>query len=183
MMFVSDQHNNRICTMTREGAVSTLCGGRHRTGGFADGRNSQAELNGPAGLAVDMDGSLLVADYGNDAIRRVYPSGSVATVAGSRSEDAARAEFADGVGTAASFQGPSSVAVAVLRHDQNASIIVTDSLNNRIRIISPGPDAQVSTLAGGPQQGHQDGEGLSALFDQPWALLVDDGGRLAVADW
>ena len=65
MMYVSDQHNNRICTMTREGAVFTLCGSRRRTAGFADGHNSEAELNGPAGLAVDMDGFLLVADYGN----------------------------------------------------------------------------------------------------------------------
>merc|ERR1719329_172990 len=104
-----------------------------------------------------MDGFLLVADYGNDAIRRVSPSGSVTTVAGRRCGDSARAGFADGIATTACFQGPASIAVAVRGHDQNFSILVTDSLNNRIRIISPGPEAQVYTLAGGEQQGHIDG--------------------------
>ena len=81
------------------------------------------------------------------------------TVAGRRCGDSARAGFADGIATTACFQGPASIAVAVRGHDQNFSILVTDSLNNRIRIISPGPEAQVYTLAGGEQQGHIDGEG------------------------
>jgi hypothetical protein len=46
--------------------VSTFCGSRHRKAGFADGHSTAvAQLNGPAGLAVDADGSLLIADYGN----------------------------------------------------------------------------------------------------------------------
>ena len=46
--------------------MSTFCGSRHRKAGFADGHSTAvARLNGPAGLAVDKDGSLLIADYGN----------------------------------------------------------------------------------------------------------------------
>jgi hypothetical protein len=49
----------------------------------------------------------------------------------------------------------------------------------------------VNTLAGSHEQGHEDGEEVLARFDQPWALLVvptnsllvDQRGRLLVADW
>src|SRR5262245_16501801 len=41
-----------------------------------------AALNNPAGVAVMPDGGYLIADAGNDRVRRVFPDGTITTVAG-----------------------------------------------------------------------------------------------------
>ncbi|MEB3330727.1 MAG: IPT/TIG domain-containing protein [Candidatus Sericytochromatia bacterium] len=48
--------------------VRTICGG---TQGFADGNQATAQLDSPHGLALDAQGRLYVADYGNRRIRRI----------------------------------------------------------------------------------------------------------------
>ena len=59
-------------------------------------------LNCPAGLALDADGSsVLVADFGNHAVRRVVMAGVVSTVAGNGLRG-----FDDGEGAAARFDAP-----------------------------------------------------------------------------
>jgi len=101
------------------------------------------------------------------------PDGRVSTVAGSRE---GRAGFADGEGTAARFNGPIGVAV-----DGNNTILVADKSNNRVRKIA-GEGAQVTTLAGSSEAGTADGEGISARFSCPWALALDERGRLLVGE-
>ena len=153
-------------------AVSILCGNGER--GFADGQGADARFNCPAGLALDADGNLIVADFQNHCIRKVtLPDGRVSTVAGSRE---GRAGFADGEGTAARFNGPIGVAV-----DGNNTILVADKSNNRVRKIA-GEGAQVTTLAGSSEAGTADGEGISARFSCPWALALDERGRLLVGE-
>ena len=47
-----------------------------------NGRAVQARLDSPRGVAADGAGSLYIADSDNDRIRRVDPSGTITTVAG-----------------------------------------------------------------------------------------------------
>lgn len=63
-LFVSDYHSVRKISAT--GIVSTLAGG---TQGFADGTGGFAQFNSPAGIAVDLDNQIYVADTGNQTIR------------------------------------------------------------------------------------------------------------------
>ena len=86
-------------------------------------------------MAVDVDRSLLVADVGNYAIRRVTMAGAGSTVAGN-----GEALLADGECGAARFNQPRDVAV-----DGKGTIVVANRTNNRIREIEGG---QVTTLAG-----------------------------------
>jgi hypothetical protein len=51
------------------GYVMTLAG--NGSGGYADGTNSAARFFGPAGLAVELDGSLVIADARNHRLRRL----------------------------------------------------------------------------------------------------------------
>jgi sugar lactone lactonase YvrE len=64
-------------------AVSVVAGNGHR--GFS-GDNSaatQAQLDNPSGLAIDLDGNVFIAEYGNNRVRRVdAKSRVITTVAG-----------------------------------------------------------------------------------------------------
>ena len=80
----------------------------------------------PAGVACDGNGNVYVADQGNNRIRKiVVATAVVSTLAGSGT-----ATFADGTGSAASFNAPYGVAC-----DGNGNVYVADQGNNRIRVI------------------------------------------------
>jgi sugar lactone lactonase YvrE len=72
-LFIADYNNNRIRKVTAGGVIKTVAG--IGTAGFSgDGRPAiSAQLNFPMGLALDATGSLFIADYENDRIRRVAP--------------------------------------------------------------------------------------------------------------
>ena len=74
---VSDCRNHCLRVVTPEGAVRTLVGNGQP--GFADGQGADARFNQPAGLAMDPEGNVLVADWGNHAIRKVTMAGVVST--------------------------------------------------------------------------------------------------------
>lgn len=54
--------------------MSTFAG--DGTPGYADGAGTTARFNNPADIKFEADGSLLVADYSNNKIRRISPSGT-----------------------------------------------------------------------------------------------------------
>jgi streptogramin lyase len=89
--------------------VTTLAGSGNSA--HVDGTGDTASFSIPAGLAIDNNGDVIVADYYGSSIRKVTnPGGVVTTLVGS--------------GT---FTYPLSVAI-----DTEGKIIVADSLNHRI---------------------------------------------------
>jgi YD repeat-containing protein len=65
-------------------AVIATVAGTGNAGFTGDGgRATQASLHGPYGVAVGPDGSVYIADSGNNRIRKVAPNGTITTVAGS----------------------------------------------------------------------------------------------------
>jgi len=81
----------------------------------------------------------------------------------------------DGLAFDALFNNPHGIAV-----DQNGFVFIADRWGNYIRRLSPG--GQVITIAGNGNQGAEDGPGLSATFNEPWGLCVDQFGNVFVAD-
>jgi len=173
-IYVSDWWNHCIRKVVpAEWTVSTLCGKKQI--GFADGAAAVARFNLPTGMALDMDGTLIIADSGNHCIRKVVLSdGRVSTVAGSRAGGIAGKGFADG--ETACFNQPSAIAV-----DGNNKILVADFDNHRLRMIA-GEGALVTTLAGSSEASKVDGEGVSARFSCPSLMALDERGRLLVVD-
>ena len=167
-VLVADSDHHRIRKISPNGVVTTLAGSGEED--FADGIGTAASFSSPCGVAVDGDGNVLVADYGNHRIRKISPNGVVTTLAGSGEGD-----FADGIGAAASFSSPFGVAV-----DGDGNVLVADSMNHRIRKISP--NGVVTTLAGSGEGDFADGIGTAASFNSPCGVAVDGDGNVLVAD-
>ena len=129
LIVVADAGNNRIRLVDpTSGVVTTLAGSG--TAAFADGTGTAAKFYYPIGVTVmPLSNTIVVADASNNRIRLVNPnSRAVTTLAGSGNQ-----AFADGVGTAASFNYPQGVAAM----PSSDLIVVTDYGNNRIRLVTP----------------------------------------------
>jgi sugar lactone lactonase YvrE len=153
--------------------TSTLLAGGSNLPGFTDGAAADARFDGVAGLYNDGQGTLYLADEQNAAVRTLaLPSGTVATLAGSKSSG-----NADGTGSTARFFAPEGLAAG------SDVLYVSDSSNATIRqiVIASG---EVSTLAGSAGQlGNADGAGADARFNAPQGIALDAAAQaLYVAD-
>ena len=156
-------------------AISTLAGSSPAiASGNADGTGTAARFKAPAGVAVDAAGNIYVADTANHNIRKVTPGGVVTLLAGSNAEPGVLG-VANGVGSAASFQFPQSVAT------DGVNVYVADTYNHVIRkiVIASGT---VTTLAGTMSSfGTATGALGVGKFNNPSGVAVV-GADLYVAD-
>jgi hypothetical protein len=133
-----------------------------------------ARFRNPLGVVPDGAGNLYVADTDNDTIRKVVlATGAVTTLAGT----AGSIGYADGIGAAARFNGPTGLAT-----DGAGNLYVADTGNNTIRkvVLATGV---VTTLAGNATlPGSADGTGPAARFISPRGVALDGAGNLYVAD-
>jgi len=72
-VYVADTYNNTIRKVTPARVVTTL-GGLPGNIGTANGTGSAARFSNPAGLAVDGDGNVYVADFYFNTIRKGFPA-------------------------------------------------------------------------------------------------------------
>ena len=170
-VYVADTFNCTIRKVTPEGVVTTLAGLAGATGS-ADGTNSQARFFYPRHLTVDNAGYIYVADFYNNTIRKVSPSGVVTTLAGL----AGSSGTTDGTNGAARFFHPSGVAV-----DANGNVYVAEEAGTTIRKMTPA--GVVTTLAGlAGVSGSVDGTNSTARLSYPCGVAVDTNGNVFVAD-
>lgn len=155
-LFIADNGNNMIRKISG-GMVTTIAGSGNF--GFADGNAANASFKGPFGLCLDAQGNILVADNGNNVIRKIA-NGVVSTIAGSGESGST-----DAWGTDASFATPLSVAV-----DATGNIYVADNLNNKIRKIDA--NGSVTTFAGNGDAGYIDGNAYAVPYGNESSMQV-----------
>ncbi len=126
-LFIADTRNNRIRVVTATGAIVTVAG--NGVGGFSGdgGAALGAQLMSPRAVALDGAGALLVADSGNERIRRIEVSGVITTLAGSGVEGSST-DAAKQLGAA--LRAPRSVAVSSF-----GMPVLADTLNGGVRVL------------------------------------------------
>ena len=177
-LFVSDLLGASIRKLTLQGTnwmVTTILGSAEKAG-FVDASNGNARLNYPAGLAVDRNGHVYMADSLNDAIREITPRGTngiVQTIGGDAPEPAGLED----PGTR--YHLPQGVAV-----DSNNNVFVADTGTLTIKKATwNGSRWNSITIAGtSGLMGTNDGLGGEARFASPIGVTAATPDHLFVAD-
>lgn len=190
-LYISDTGNHKIRKFS-SGYISTYAGPSSSflrnsegqpVGTLLDGSKGNALFDAPADITYGTDGSLYVADSGNNAIRKITSSGDIITIAGNGKIGAT-----DGQGAAATFYHPEGIAVT-----KSGIIYVADTLNHVIRKIKP--DGSTSTIGAASSRvvesypglvlasgDYRDGPISQAFFNEPTSLALDAKGNLYVSD-
>jgi trimeric autotransporter adhesin len=107
-LFIVDGGNHRVRKMSTDGIITTVAGNGTAGSSGDGGLATEAQLNGPFGVAVDSVGNLFIADRDDYRVRKVTPDGIITTVAGT-----GKGEFSDvgGLATSAGLRGPHGLAV------------------------------------------------------------------------
>lgn len=173
-LYVSEFDGQRIRKITPGGVISTYAG----TGiaGY-NGDNiaaNKAQLYFPTGLAFDSAGNLVVADGGNNRVRKISPSGIITTFAGT---GVAGYSGDGGPATSATFNQPFG-----LTYDAAGNLYITDIGNCVVRIVNT--SSIINTYAGNGVCGYggDNGRATSANLNFPRGMVTDGHGNLYIAD-
>jgi uncharacterized protein (TIGR03437 family) len=157
-LYLVDTSNHRIRKVVPGGNITTIAGlgtiGYSGDGGAA----INAQMNYPYGVAVDTGGNVYIVDHGNNVIRKVTPSGTISTIAGSVGSLAATGD--GGPAAKATFGAVYAIAVS-----SAGNIYVSDTLAQNIREITT--DGNIHTAV----------SGVTAI-----SLAVDSAGNIYYPD-
>jgi sugar lactone lactonase YvrE len=188
-LYLTEWLGHTVLRIGADGSVTTIAG----TGvaGFSGdgGPATAAQLNGPSAVAIASDGTIYIADSGNNRVRKVAPGGTISTIAGTGSgigdillpPSFQRCAFSgDGrLSTSAELCNP-----AQLAFDQAGNLYIADFDNARVRRISP--EGIISTVAGSGQRvpvGLTDGgPAIHATFNRVGGAIFDAIGNLYISD-
>jgi hypothetical protein len=138
------------------------------------GPSTAADFASPCGVAVTADGGFLIADAGNNVVRKVSSAGVITLVAGT-GNPGDRGD--DGPATAADLASPFGVAVTA-----DGGVLIADASNNVVRKVSSA--GVITRVAGTGTQGNSgdDGPATAAQLNEPGGVAVTADGGFLIAD-
>jgi sugar lactone lactonase YvrE len=179
-LFITDTRNNRIRRVDAlTGIITTVAGTGTR--GFAgdNGPARLAVLHWPDGITVDANDNLLIADSGNQRVRKVdVRTGIITTVAGN-----GVAGFSGDRGPAinAALNFTPASQVRGLAVDRSGNLLISDTGNNRIRAVDR--NGIIFTLVGGgPSQTPLGQAGPAINLSSPSGIFAERDGGILIAD-
>ncbi len=174
-LYIADSGRHQVFEATLGGTLLVFAGSG--TQGFAGdgGLAKAAQLNGPQGIAVGVDGTVYIADTGNARIRAVA-GGNIRTLAGTGQQSYGGD---GGAPASASFRMPATLAL-----DGKGGLLVCDPADHRIRRVGLQAGGLVSTVAGTGVQGYSGdgGAATAAKLDSPEGIAVASDGRVFLSD-
>jgi trimeric autotransporter adhesin len=173
-LYISERLGHVIRKVGTDGYISTVAGtGTAGAPSSASGVATSQKLNQPQGILWTSNG-LLIADSGNNLIRRLFADGNITTIAGTRT---ATYTGDGGPATSATLHTPTAVAT-----DGGGNVYVTDSGNHAVRRI--GTDGVIDTVAGdGTARYNGDGSPATAYsLNAPAAITGGSACTLYIGD-
>ena len=169
-LLFSEAGAHRVVRYDLATKTTTVIAGTGTAGFRGDGgAATEARLNSPGDLAVDSTGNLLIADRGNNRIRRVSPEGTIQTIAGSSGSFS----YLDISGELATDVGLGSIDGLAVDSQDNIYI----SEHSRISVIDEHGRIYIITGLVG-----EDDDGVRSYINGPLngcdGLAVDSNGRL-----
>jgi RHS repeat-associated protein len=169
-LFISFMRDHVVRKIDSSGVITTVAG----TGvpGY-NGENipaSEAQLSFPAGLAVDNDGNLYIADYYNQLIRKIDIDGVITNVVGGGNE------YSENIpARQAHLSYPTEVAL-----DSSGNLYFSDFYQIR-KVNNSG---LISTVAGTDFEGYSgdNGPAIDAQLHTPIGMAFDSSGNLYFSD-
>ncbi len=163
-IYIADSGNNVIREISgATGIINTI------VGGFA----TTQQLNDPETVVVDPSGNLYISEQDGVRISK-FSNGNLTVIAGNGyigySGD-------NGPATQAALDDPTAIAL-----DAKGYLYICDTLNDRIRKISP--DGIITTIAGLGIPGYygDGGPATGALLSFPRGIVVDSSGNVYISD-
>jgi sugar lactone lactonase YvrE len=175
-IFIADTGNNRVRKVSEDGKINTVAGNGMGCCFSGDGGlATAAQLYIPAGVAVDRNGTVYVADTFNNRVRTIDYAGVITTVAGT------------GVPFPASGDGGPAVNARIawptgLKLDGSGNLYIADAGNMRVRKVSP--EGIIQTVAGDGFPGYRGDGGPAAAAELSWPkdIAFDGSGNMYIAD-
>ncbi len=174
-VYFSDAGNDVVRKISPSGIITTIAGtGTHAYGGDG-GPASAAQLAFPSGLAFDAAGNLYISDPNNYRVRKIDPSGTISTFAGTGTTG-----YSGDGGPATAAQIGYSDGIFV---DPMGNVVIPDPPNNRIRKVNT--SGVISTIVGTGTAGNtgDGGAATAAQIDNPLDVKVDLAGNLYFTDF
>jgi len=165
-VYFSDSGNQCVRMVDTSGIIHTFAGNGNSGYTGDNGPATKAEMNQPAGLAIDSAGNIYIADTFNSVIRMVDTSGIIHTVAGNGTQGYSGD---GGPATSAELNHPRGMFV-----DVSGNLFIADTNNRAIREVISGT---INTMAGNGLLGcNGDGSAATAAsIGNPRDVLVSNG--------
>jgi hypothetical protein len=174
-LYIADQVNFRVRKIDTAGVISTVAGnGTLSATGTGDGGSAtNATFNWIAGLSIDNDGNLYIADMNSAKVRKVDTSGIISTIAGNGSFT----YTVDGIPATNAQINP-----VRLTFDRAKNLVIADKYNSRILRIDD--DGIIHTIAGNGVSSYSGdgGPATAASINYPAGLVYDTCGNLYIAE-
>jgi sugar lactone lactonase YvrE len=175
-VLIADTEHHRVRRVDPSGIITTIAG--TGTAGFNGdgGPANAAQINRPTGLTFDGAGTLYIADFANNRIRRITAAGNIETVAGTGEPG----YNGDGIAAlSAALNQPTD-----MTFDGSGNLFVADFQNHRVRRVDAATGI-INTIAGTGEARSSDDmlPAVTASLNHPTDVVVDGQGNVLIADW
>jgi sugar lactone lactonase YvrE len=159
------------------GRVFTFAG-NGQAGYSGDGFLAEkAQINGPAGLAIDRENNVYVVEIFNNVVRKIDNKTRIITTIVGCGEKGFIGD--GGLATEAKLNGPEGVFV-----DDSFNVYIADTFNQRIRKVDS-KTGIINTIAGNGEVGYSGdgGDACKANLNRPAGVVIDSKGNVYFNDY
>ena len=177
-ILIADTYNRVVRRLDRNGTLTVIAGSVAGLSGDG-GPATEAQLNLPMAVTVGPDGGVYISDAANSRVRRITTDGRIQTVSGfGGGEGLGGAGF---VGDGGPAEKAKLFTPADVKFDTAGNLYISDSGNNRIRVVRGGT---ITTFAGSGRTGFSgDGkEAMAAELNTPQKIAIAKDGSVFIAD-